>query len=1208
MQRLDGRFIYAASDLNNFLECGYLTELDRLVALGETPPPQHEDPQAELIARKGDEHEQRYLAQLRETRPGGVTAFERPEHSLAGFAAAETATIVAMERGDALIYQGTFFDGQFLGHPDFLRRIEVPCERWPWSYEVIDTKLALNTKPYFLIQLCNYSEHLARIQGTMPEYGYVVLGNGEERRYRLNDYSAYYRHLKARFLNTRNGELVDTRNGDATRDGQLTGHPEPVEGRPSNVEATELLYPHKCAHCKVCKWAEVCEAQREADDHLSLVARMRRDQIGKLNAGGLHSVVDLAAARDEQRPDGMNPQTFATLRRQATMQVRGRSEGPVYELLEHEPWEGFGLMPQPAPGDVFFDMEGDPLYEPGCGLEYLFGCWLPDDEPKFKAFWALDRAEEKRAFEAFIDFIAERRQRYPQMHVYHYADYEKAALRRLAQAHATREQQVDDLLRGEVLVDLYAVVRQALVISEDSYSIKRLEKFYNFKRATEVRKGDDSIVMFETWLADRSQRQILEDIERYNEDDCRSTLLLREWLLKRRTDAIAKFGRDIPFHEPKLQCHPEPVDGCRKCTERVKQQREEQQTTELQRRLLDGILAPQSEEEYALMSEDHRARYLLANLLAYHRREDKPVWWAFFDRCENVDNLLEFDKDAIAGLQFCDDEEPRKEKNSWLYTYTFPDQHYKLGVGDSVHDPDTGNGVGTIFTLDDDENRLVLKWTGSLEDARKIRSLIPGGPIRTDEQKASLARIAEAYLAGTIAPATLDLLLARNPRLRHGTASHNDGEASHCHGEVSNHPELVEGKLQPQVVTPEAVSAVAQALDRTYLFIQGPPGSGKTWTGSRVICDLLAVGKRVGVLSNGHKAIHHLLHKVEACARERGFSFRGLYKYSKDNGGSLYVSHIHDPFITSYAKNEPFEDEEYDLAAGTSWLFSREGLTGKFDYLFIDEAGQVSLADAIAVSAAAKNIVLLGDPLQLAQVSQGIHPLHAGASVLEHLLGEAQTVPVDRGIFLDVSYRMHPEICTFISETVYGRRLRAGEKTERQCVNSPGLSGCGLRYIALPHEGNSRESREEAQRIVAEIALLLQGTVTDEDGVTRAITPNDIIIVTPYNAQRRLISRLLRDADIDVRVGTVDKFQGQEAFVVFYSMATSSGNDVPRDLGFLFEQNRFNVAASRARALSVVVSSPRLLDMRCHTADQMSLVNLLCQYVNASDRTVVRIT
>jgi uncharacterized protein len=271
-----------------------------------------------------------------------------------------------------------------------------------------------------------------------------------------------------------------------------------------------------------------------------------------------------------------------------------------------------------------------------------------------------------------------------------------------------------------------------------------------------------------------------------------------------------------------------------------------------------------------------------------------------------------------------------------------------------------------------------------------------------------------------------------------------------------------------------------------------------------------------------------------------------------------------------------------------------------FDYLFIDEAGQLALADAIAVSAAARNVVLLGDPLQLAQVSQGTHPLHAGESVLDHLLGDAHTVPEDRGIFLDTSYRMHPEICGFISDTMYAGRLHPSPNARNHSVQSAGLSGSGLRYVAIPHEGNGRESIEEAERIVREIGLLLQGTVTDARGVTRPLQPSDIIIVTPYNAQRRLIAKLLRDAGIDVRTGTVDKFQGQEAFVVFYSMATSSGNDIPRDIGFLFEQNRFNVAVSRARALSVVVSSPWLLDTPPRSAEQMALLNCLASFVERS--------
>ncbi len=1147
MQIVEGHFVFAASDLNNFLECEYLTHLDELVARGLKSKPERDDPTAELIARKGEEHEHRHVERLRAETPGGLTIFERPDRSLAGFRDAQERTIEAMERGDRLIFQGTFFDGQFLGHPDFLRRVDVPSGRWQWSYEVIDTKLAVNPKPYFIIQLCNYSEHLARIQQSDPEYGAIVLGSGEERRYRLNEFAAYYRRIKQRFI-----------------------------ASAQSANSLPSLYPNKCAHCPTCKWNAECSSRREGDDHLSLVAWMRRDQVERLGSKGIATVVDLAAARDDQRPERMNPVTFAKLRRQATMQVRGRSEGPVHELIEHEPFNGFGLMPKPQAGDVFFDMEGDPLYEPARGLEYLFGCWLPDDEPRYKAFWALTRTEEKRAFEQFIDFIVDRRLRYPQMHVYHYADYEKSALRRLAQAHCTRETEVDELLRAEVLVDLYAVVRQSVVISESSYSIKRLEKFYAFKRLTEVKKGDDSIVMFEQWLVDRTRVEILHDIERYNEDDCRSTLLLRDWLLERREEAQAKSGVSIPFHEPKLVCHENSTPGCKKCSDREKIRREERQTSDLQRKLLDGVTAPQSASEYALMSDDRRARYLLANLIAYHRREEKPAWWAFFDRCENLDHLVEFDREAIGGLklelEFAPYKAGAKDRNL-VYTYSFPDQAYKVGARDNVTDPATREGAGTIVAIDEDRRLLRLKRSGSLEEAAKTTALIPPGPIRTDEQKASLVRIAEAYGNGALPNATLDLLLARNPRLR---------------------PDFG-GLVQPAELTAQAVSEVAQSLNDSYLFIQGPPGSGKSTIGSQVICDLLAAGNRVGVLSNSHKAIHNLLRKVEECAHKRGVTFAGLYKHSDED--SRYLSELVQPLITSINSNEPFESGDCRLAAGTAWLFTRHAVAGKFDYLFIDEAGQVSLADALAVSLAARNIVLLGDPLQLAQVSQGTHPIGAGVSILEHLLGDRQTVAPDRGIFLEISHRMHPEICKFISQSMYEGRLHAGKDNGLQRVDSPGLSGSGMQFIAIDHEGNSRESREEAERIVAEIRLLLQGTLTDAKGQRRALTPADVIVVTPYNAQRRLIAKLLRDEGVDVRVGTVDKFQGQEACVVFYSMATSSGNDLPRDVGFLFEKNRFNVAISRARAMSIVLAGAALPDVRCRSIDQIATVNILCSYI-----------
>lgn len=1164
MQRIDGRFIYAASDLNDYLECKRLSELEALVARHKLPRPQDDDPQRDLIRRKGDEHERNHLERFLERYAADVTQFERCEPGIEQYREAERRTLTAMQLGKRIIYQATFFDGQFIGHADFLRRVDgAPSDLGDYSYEVIDTKLGLSAKPYYLVQLCNYSEHLERLQGCTPDFGYIVYGDGEEQRFRLNDYMAYYRHLKATFLRFAADETFEQMD-DARH------------------------YPVKVKHCSICPWNESCKAKRESDDHLSLVAWMRRDQVSKLEATGIARVTDLAHATEMQRPDGMNPDTFLKLRRQASLQVRGRQNGkPLYELLEHAPPLGFAMLPEPAPGDVFFDMEGDPLYEPGRGLEYLFGCWTPDDEPAYRAFWGTDRKAEKRAFEDFVDFITQCRRRYPAMHVYHYANYEKSALRRLAQEHCTREDEVDELLRAEVLIDLFAVVRQSLVISEDGYGLKKLERFYDLRRETDVKKGDESIVMFERWILEHDQK-ILDDIEAYNRDDCRSTAMLRAWLMERRSEAIAKYGIDLPLCGPKRPgdlCHEQFESSCAKCLKRRDEEREEARRSDQERALLDDIVfPPQTDEQYEAMPAERRTRYLLGNLLAYHRREEKPAWWAYYDRCENVDELIEFDRDAIGGLTLREDVPPESVNRSKIYTYGFPDQLYKIAAGDDVDNPHTRKRAGTIVSIDETQNRLRLKTTAPIEKAREITALIPVGPPSTRVQRLAIGRIARSYLSGNLSEeyaATFDLLTNAAPRVK------------------------AAGPLQPETITPDAVSTVAQALENSYLFIQGPPGSGKSTIGSEVICDLIERGKRVAITSTSHKAIHNLLHKVERCATGRGGRFYGLYKHA--DADSQYVSREENAFIDSVDKNDAFETDNYQLAGGTAWLFARQELAGKFDYLFIDEAGQVSLADALALSTCAKNVVLLGDPSQLAQVSQGRQPLHAGDSVLQHLLGCDQTVQPRRGIFLDRSYRMQPEICGFISEAMYDGRLLPAEPTMSHRITLDGNDVAGLYYSPIEHQNNSSSSLEEANEIVRQITLLLQrGMLVDSHpqqwaGVPRLITQDNIIVVTPYNAQRRLIKQKLRDAGIEVAVGTVDKFQGQEAAVVFYSMATSSGDDMPRDMQFLFERNRFNVAISRARAASVLVCSPRLLDIACNTPEQMALVNLLCEFVERAE-------
>jgi predicted RecB family nuclease len=1132
VQRVGERLVFSASDLNNFLECAHLSELDRRAASGELRRP---DPSASaaLIAAKGESHERRYLERLKRAFGAGVVEFpDRPASTVEGLEEAEARTVAAMSEGAEIIYQATFFDGHFLGRADFLRKVPVASERWPWSYYVVDTKLAHNAKPYFLVQLCNYAEHVARIQGTHPEYASIVAGSGIEQRFALADYMAYYRHLKDSFL------------ARAAKDEDGT-------------------YPDEVPHCQICAWNPLCAERRDRDDYLGIVATMRRDGIRRLQASHIPTLAALAYAAESQRPPGMSAETFARLRAQARLQHEQRTTGKyVYELLPFQEQRGLALLPQPDPHDVFFDMEGDPLYTAEHGLEYLFGFYTLD--ARYTAFWAKEPREERNAFELLVDALVERRRMHPGMHVYHYASYETDALKRLAGRYGSRQEELDVLLRAQSFVNLYPIVRQSLRISQPSYSIKKLEPFYGFTRSTRTQRGDDSILMFESWLVERDDN-ILVDIENYNRDDCISTLRLRDWLLERR-DELEKRSGAFGWRELR---EPEQIAQLAGDRERVRAA------------LLDGLQGPETSEELRSLPAAFQARWLLGHLLDYHRSEEKPSWWAYFHRCDNRDEIVESDRHAIGGLIHRADTPPYKARSrdkNLVHVYTFPEQLHDFAEGDTAYVLDDAypRSAGTIVKLDTERLELHLKVANSVDPA-SIDALSPQPVVATTVLRDALLRVARSYLEGNLQrdrSAAYELLLRCEPRIDWGRASLGD---------------------------------LALSLDRSYLFVQGPPGSGKSTKGAAMILDLIAAGKRVAIMANAHKAIHNLLDKIEEQALERQVTFRGIQRYSAGKPGTLYASRHNSGCVTPEAGNDALF-APHDLAAGTAWVFSREDLVGRYDYLVIDEAGQVCLANAIACAPCARNLVLLGDPLQLAQVSQGAHPPGIELSVLEHLLAGEPTVPPRRGVFLDRSYRMHPEICDFISRAVYAGRLRAAENTAAHCIDSPGLCGSGLRYIPISHLGNSRESPEEAAAIVREIESLLRGSYQLRAGETEQFEQRHVLVVSPYNAQRRLLREHLRTAGFDrVRVGTVDAFQGLQAPVVFYSMATSSGDDLPRGLGFLFEKNRLNVAISRAQCLSVLVCSPRLLEVSCSTPEQMALVNVLCSFAeNARSVTAPR--
>jgi predicted RecB family nuclease len=1073
MQSTDGHLLFSPTDLNAFLACEHLTTLQVAVARGELDMPWRHNPHAELIRRKGDEHEAAYLARL-QADARRITSIDFDDHD---WRRAAQETEEAIQNGADVVYQAGLTDGTWRGFADFVERL--PDRN---GYEVVDTKLARRAKPAHVLQLCFYTEQLARIQRRWPAEMHVVTGTGERESFRPDDFLAYYRRLRHRFL-------------DAVK-----------HGRPT--------YPYPVEHCGLCEFLERCKAQWAADDHLTLVAGVSRLQVERLQAAGIQTLEALANAGPDTKVGSMRAHTFQGLNLQARLQLQYRRTGKheiVY--LPEEPDRGFALLPEPNLGDVWLDLEGDPWFEPARGLEYLFG-WIElgdGGETRYEHVWAYDRDAERQGFERLVDHLVERRHRFPGMHVYHYAPYERTTLSRLMGEYGTREAEIDDLLRGEVLVDLFRVTKQALRASVPSYSIKEVEKLYDFERHAEVGAGGESVNAFETWL-ETGDDTLLDGIRDYNEEDCVSLYELHRWLLERRP-------AEMPWRLP-----PE---------ERERSEEAEERDAE-RARVRDALLAG---------AEKGDPDWLLAHLLDYHQREERPQWWEYFFHRGLDDEELLANRNTLGGL--VPDGEPYQVKQSWWYPFRFEAQEHKIhGAG---VDPRTERAFEVV--VDDEHGTLQLRWGREPAEEQLPTALIPPKPLYAKAQRAALLRFAENR--GRYA-AAVEILERRPPRAR-----------------------LV-GTL----------TEAALSLDGSYLFVQGPPGSGKTWSGARAALALMRAGQRVGVTALTHKAIHKFLDDLEEAAIEAGYEFRGR---KKGSGEGQYENR----FVDCTDSNDAMLDDKLQLLAGTSWLFAREELDQHVDTLFVDEGGQFALADAIAVGTAARNLVLLGDPNQLPQVSQGSHPPGAEASVLGHLLGDDETVPPERGLFLEHTWRLRPEVNAYVSETFYEGRLEPAAVTSARSI----AAGNGVRFLAVPHQAHSQASPEEAEAVRAEIERLL-GTPYVEDGIERPLAYRDFIVVAPYNAQVRLLREELPDA---VRVGTVDKFQGQQATVSFFAMASSSGEDVPRGLDFLFSRNRLNVAVSRAKCLAYVVASPRLLETSCRTVEQMRLVNALCRFVEMAE-------
>ncbi len=1180
----EGRIVWSASDLKAAAECefAWLRAID--ARLGRVPAVEEpEDLTLERAGRLGNVHERRVLdAYVADFGDGVIEITEARSSDAVALADAVTQTIAALASDAAVIYQAAFATSDFVGFADFLVRDPStgsgPSGRWM----VQDSKLARHARVTALMQLAAYVDQLDRLGVERSDHVELLLGDGTVSRHAVDDLLPVFRLRRERLA-----ALIADRRLDLGAEGEAIAWGDP-RGELGVIA---------CGRCATCD-AEVVTAR-----DLLLVAGMRPVQRERLRATGIESIDALATTATT--PAGMNPDTFAMLRTQARLQLESpagtpplfppavtpalversstgsgtaleRDETPVPALPPVPTFEvvaptALGALPRPDHGDLFFDFEGDPLYTevppPGredaaqWGIDYLFG-WV-DDREQYTALWAHSFADEKRALESFLDIVNLRRMQHPGMHIYHYAPYEPTHLLAMAARHGVREADVDRLLRDGVFVDLYPIVRRALRVGSRSYSIKKLEPLYmgDEVRTSDVQKGDDSIVRYveARALADDGReegaKEIFDDLADYNRYDCVSTRRLRDWLVDRAREAGL---RPSPNPEPGETAYEPSV-----------------------RALTLTSLASAHPED----SSDALTLRLGAAAIDYYPREAKSFWATHFLRLREPVSVWEETRD-VAVI------DPTRSQ-------VVEDWHFlESGRGGERRILELRGELAPGTRLSEDSTPFALyslpapypfeahpRWIHSYRSVRVVAVLDDGAIV----EETAVDGVTWSELPIALTPAAppralnqqvaidawADTVIAAAPVLPEDPASDI----------MSRRPPRTlrsEGGLPPS--TGDDVEAIVQAvtiLDRSYLAVQGPPGTGKTYVGSHVIARLVRDrGYKVGVVAQSHAVIENMLDRVVAAGVPREQVAKAP-KVPRCHGHLLHPDHqerdggVHGRAARRVRRRrhgvglQPRGTHPARQPGPPGHRRSRSVLPR------IDDRRIARLAEAPA-------------PRRSAAASAGEpgHAPRAGGHLRPRLgHGRRRRDPPEYGYFLARTWRMHPAVAEPVSRLSYEGELAAHPSTALRSIQDVAP---GVHPLPVRHHGNATRSAEETAVVVGLVGDLLGRTWsdirTDDSGEMtrlppRPLTQRDLIVVTPYNAQQVLVEEALTAAGFgEVPVGTVDKFQGQEAAVAIVSLAASSGRDAPRGLEFLLLRNRLNVAISRAKHTAFLVYSPGLLD------------------------------
>ena len=1105
------------------------------------------------------------------------------------------ATLAAMHAGVDYIWQASLRNHELRGSADLLQRIERPSALGEWSYIPIECKLSSHPRPIYVVQACAYCELLEPILGERPEHFRLYLGGGRfaegEHGYPVARFWSWYEQLRQRYRTFRAGFDPSQEPEDAPGDHGL--------------------------------WGPFIEQRLEAKRDLILVAGMRQSQRGKLRAAGITTIEQLAALPEQQAVPGLNRDMLKRLREQAAIQIETPegAERPAFRVRPAEQQAGgLALLPAPDAGDIWFDMEGFPDPITGEKLEYLFGACYRDEagELQFMPWWAHPPAEEKQAFDGFIQWVHQRRQQHPNLHVYHYASYEKTALGNLAARHQLHQPLWDQWLREELFVDLYPIVRRGLLIGAPSYSIKKVERLYAEARSEEVESAADSVVQYAEWRKSgqsgtpgrkEGQSPLLQDLQDYNQRDCQVTEGLHRFLLDLPEMADATF-RANRWGDVLEQGSEAEASAAR-----------DRELEVAARTLLEEI--PESIDDPEAIGPrglSWRAQRLLSLLIDFRGREDRVSWWEFYSRLLDMSpEEREEDSEVIAAASFVNCE---PVKSSQHHRYRFdPSQPLKLAAdgrpfsvalvplqphaggfsgGEALGNPEKGGRpIGFTAELDGDNPGTLALPIGktkkaSLEAMGHSGEVLPRHvdlipfPFQVRGYLDNLVRIAQAWVDdGVPLPPALVQLLERRPV-----------------------PELVALNARIRQApgdTAAAMAEVLQQLDGRALSLQGPPGTGKTTITGELIARLVGAGQRVAVSSNTNEAICNLLRRTQLCLSERGD--QALVVKAATSSSLKADEHALSGTAAQALLEKPLQalPELPAVLGGTVYTLVKDSYDAPpdeapFDWLVIDEAGQVSLSNLLTMSRVARNLLLVGDQQQLSQPNRAAHPEDSGLSCLDYVMADHAVVPPDRGVFLATSWRMPPALTAVVSELFYEGQLQAADANEANRILWSGAPQ-GLVFEPVEHLGNGTSSDEEVEAIAALVEQLLGrpfqrarmrgGELVVENGV---LGRRDILITAPYNIQ---VNRLQRRLGERARIGTVDKFQGQEAPVAIHSLTASNGDAAPRGLGFLLDPNRLNVAISRAQCLSIVVGSPALSTGISRSVEEVHQLSRLCRLMAA---------